>query len=196
MTDFKGQLMLIMAPSGSGKKMLFDGLGDLADQLHLARTYTSRAKREGTEENSKYIFITVEEFEQMIAEDAFVEWANFSGNLYGTPKSEIYDELKKTQVVFKEMELQGVEQIKKIVPQENLTVIYVDAGSWEELQERVLARAPIDAGELELRRQRYEEESKFKEEADVIIYNPNGGGEAAQAHFREVVIDIIGKLDQ
>lgn len=195
MEELKGHLVLLMAPSGSGKKTLVDGLGDLQDRLHFARTFTSRTRREGTEENPKYVFISLEEFEEMVKNDEFVEWANFSGNLYGTPKSEVLNALKEPQVVFKEMELQGVEQIKKIVPDDNLTVIYIDAGEWSELKDRVLARASIDPEELELRRQRYEEEVKFKSEAEIIISNRNGEAESAQHNFKTVVSGVIASLN-
>ena len=63
MDEIKGHLVLLMAPSGSGKKAVVDGLGDLKDRLYFARSYTSREPREGTEESSKYVFITREEFE-------------------------------------------------------------------------------------------------------------------------------------
>jgi guanylate kinase len=195
MEEFTGHLVLLMAPSGSGKKMLVDGLGELRDNIYFAKTYTSRAQREGTEENPKYTFVDKSHFEELITKDEFIEWANFSGNLYGTPKSEIIDPLRSGEIVFKEMELQGVQQIKELVPKDKLTVIYIDAGSWEELRARVLARASISDEELELRHQRYDEEVKFKPEADIVIQNKNGEAASAQAKFQEVIGDIIRKVN-
>jgi len=191
MTDIRGHLLLLMAPSGSGKKMMLDGLGALANELYLAKTYTSRARREDAEENPKYVFISREEFEQMIADDALVEWADFSDNLYGTAKADVLEALQEPQVVYKEMELQGVLQMKKIVPEENMTVVYIDAGSWEDLEERILARAAISEEHLRLRKERYMEESKFKDGADLVVMNRNGEAETAQAEFRSIVGDII-----
>ena len=185
-----------MAPSGSGKKTVVDGLGDLQDQMYFAKTFTSRSKRSGTEENPRYVFLSREEFEEKITNDEFVEWANFSGNLYGTTKADVLEALEEPQVVFKEMELQGVLQMKQLVPDEKLTVIYIDAGEWTELQERILARATIDPGELELRRQRYEEEVVFKEEAEIIISNRNGEAESAQANFRNIIAGIIESIEK
>ena len=195
MEELQGHLVLLMAPSGSGKKTLVDGLGDLQNSLYFAKTFTSRARREGSEENPRYEFITLETFEKMIAEDEFVEWANFSGNLYGTAKSEILNAMKQPQIVFKEMELQGVQQIKELIPDEKLTIIYIDAGQWDELRERIVSRAPISDEELELRRQRYEEEVKFKNEAEIIIANHNGMAEAAQANFKAVIAGIVNSLN-
>jgi guanylate kinase len=195
-SEINGHLVLLMAPSGSGKKTLIDGLGDLQDRMYFAKTFTSRTRRTESEENPKYEFIALEEFEAMIKAEEFVEWANFSGNLYGTAKSEILDALQKPQVVFKEMELQGVQQIKKLVPDSKLTIIYIDAGNWEELQKRIVSRASITDGELELRRQRYEEEVTFKDEAEIIIANHNGMSEAAQANFKTVIAGIINSVEQ
>jgi len=195
MEEIKGHLVLLMAPSGSGKNTIVQGLGDLRDKLYFAKTFTSRAKREGAEENPNYEFLTREAYEQLISDDAFIEWAEFSGNLYGTPKSEILDNLQKPQVVFKEMELQGVRQIKQLVPDDRMTVIYIDAGTWEELEERILSRAEIDPTELELRKQRYEEEVLFKEEAEIIISNRNGELEPAKDNFRTVIAGIVAELD-
>jgi guanylate kinase len=196
MDEMKGHLVLLMAPSGSGKKTLVDGLGDLQNGMYFVKTFTSRTRRESSEENPKYEFISLEAFETLIVENELVEWANFSGNLYGTAKSEILDALKKPQVVFKEMELQGVQQIKKIIPDDKLTIIYIDAGEWKELRERIVARSPISDEELELRRQRYEEEVKFKDEAEIVIANHNGLAEAAQANFKVVISGIVSSLEK
>ena len=195
MDEIKGHLVLLMAPSGSGKNTIVQGLGDLRDRMYFAKTFTSRAERSGTKENPKYVFLSLEEFETMIKEDEFVEWANFSGNLYGTSKSDVLTALQEPQIVFKEMELQGVLQMKDLVPDEKMTVIYVDAGTWEELEVRILSRAEIEPGELELRRQRYKEEIKFKDAAEIIISNRNGESESAQENFRTVIAGIIANLE-
>ncbi|MAZ56739.1 hypothetical protein CL653_03030 [bacterium] len=189
----QGHLILLMAPSGSGKKKVIDGLGDVAEQIYFAKTFTSREPRDGTEENPKYIFISRAEFESMIANDEFIEWAEFSANLYGTPKSEFLIPLQAGRVVMKEMEMQGVQQIKSLLPKEKCTVVYIDAGSWENLKGRILSRAPISKEHLALRKQRFEEESKFKAQADVIIDNRNGKLDEAQAVFRQVVTDIVNE---
>ena len=195
MEEIKGHLVLLMAPSGSGKQTLIDSLGLLKEKMYFAKTFTSRTKREETVENPKYDFVSEQQFTDLIQADDFIEWANYSGNYYGTAKSEIMNALSKPQVVFKEMELQGVQQVQKIVPNDSLTVIYIDAGPWPELQERILSRASINPEELELRRQRYEEEILFKDGAEIIISNRNGEAESAQDNFRTVISGIISNLN-
>lgn len=194
MEEIKGHLVLLMAPSGSGKKTLIDSLGELQNSMYFAKTYTSRQPREGAAENPKYEFISKEQFEALIQDESLVEWAEFGGNLYGTPKAEILDALKTPQIVFKEMELQGVQQIKALVPSEHVTVVYIDAGTWEELKARIIARAPISDEELALRQQRYEEEIKFKDEANIIVSNRDGEMEAAKKHFTEVIGSLVETL--
>ncbi len=190
-TDIKGHLLLMMAPSGSGKKSIIDEALADHDDIYFAKTYTTRERREGTEENPLYNFTDRETFESMRDNDELIEWAEFSGNYYGTPKSELIEPLKESRVVFKEMELQGVQQIRKLIPEENVTVVYVDAGSWEDLEKRIVARAPITEEELAMRKQRYEEESKYMGEADVIVKNHDGELESAVAHMKQVVDGIV-----
>lgn len=186
-----GHLILLMAPSGSGKARLVESLGGYIDDLYFLKTYTSRTKREGAEENPNYNFIEKKDFLSMIERGEFVEWAEFSGNYYGTPKKEVADALASGKIAFKEMELQGVEQMREIVPAEHMTVIYVDAGGWDALKQRILSRASISEEELTMRKLRYEEESKAMDKADIIIKNYDGELEEAQRNFRDVVAGII-----
>ncbi len=194
MEDIKGHLVLLVAPSGSGKRTVMSGLGDLADKIYFLPTYTSREKRQGAMENPNYRFISRSEFEQKVEKDGFIEWAEYSGNLYGTPKDEMFKALQDRKMVFKEMDLQGVEQIKQLIPSNHLTTIYIDAGSWEELKRRIVGRAAISETELELRKRHFLEESKFKEQADVVIDNTDGNLKAAQQHFREIIKGVLEKI--
>lgn len=189
-----GHLIVLMAPSGSGKGSVIAGLGNLADKLYFLKTLTSRAPREGVEENPKYNFVSRDEFEKKIQEDAFVEWAEFGGNLYGTLKSEIIEALEQGKVAFKEMELQGIEQMRALIPEEHMTVIYLDAGSWDSLERRITARAAIDPDELALRKERYGEELKARDVADVVIKNHDGMLESAREDFTKTFQNIIDEV--
>lgn len=192
---FAGHLILLMAPSGSGKKHMVDTILATHRDVYFAKTYTSRPIRQGVEENPLYSFVTRAEFEQMIAEGDFIEWAEFGGNLYGTPKSEVEAPLEVGKVVFKEMELQGVEQMRKLIPKDHLTVVYIDAGSWDNLRDRIVKRAPISDEELELRRQRFELETKAQPAADVTIRNHNGELEVAMQTMEALVRGIVDNIE-
>ncbi len=190
-TDIKGHLLLMMAPSGSGKKSIIDSVLKNHPDIYFAKTYTTREPRKGTEENPLYTFTDRENFESMRGNDELIEWAEFSGNYYGTPKSEIISPLNEGRIVFKEMELQGVQQMRQLVSAEDRTVVYVDAGSWESLEKRVVARAPITEEELALRKKRYEEETKSIDEADVVLKNYDGELPAAIEHMESIVSGIV-----
>ena len=113
----------------------------------------------------------------------------------GTSKLEFDEALCEPQIVFKEMELQGVQQIKKLYPAERITTIYIDAGDWDDLERRVLARAPITEDALALRKQRYQEEVKFKPEADIILSNRDGELENAREEFRKIISELIESIE-
>ena len=189
--DIKGHLLLVMAPSGSGKKCIIDSILEKHRDIYFAKTYTTRSIREGVEENPLYMFTSKDHFKEMIKKDELIEWAEYSGNYYGTPKLEIIEPLKKGKIVFKEMELQGVQQIREIIPIENRTVVYIDAGAWERLEKRIRARAPITEEEVALRKERYERESLSMEKADVIIRNHDGELDAAIEHMEHIVTGIV-----
>ncbi len=189
-----GHLLLLMAPSGSGKKSLVDSVLANHRDIYFAKTFTTREIRDGVEENPLYSFISRKTFEQMIDDDEFVEWAEYSGNYYGTPRTELIDPLQHGKVVFKEMELQGVQQIREIMPREKRTVVYVDGGPWESLQQRIVNRAPISPEELEGRRLRYEKESESATEADVIISNHDGQLPQAIKKMEAIVGDLVANV--
>ncbi len=193
-TPFKGHLILLMAPSGSGKKHMVDTILATHRDIYFAKTFTSRSIRQGVEENPLYSFISREEFQSMIDSGEFIEWAEFGGNFYGTPKSEVINPLMAGKVIFKEMELQGVEIMRKLIPKENLTVVYIDAGSWEDLKDRITKRAAISDEELELRRQRFELEEKAQPAADITIRNRNGELEAATETMEALVRGIVDRI--
>lgn len=191
-----GHLILLMAPSGSGKKHMVDTILAAHPDIYFAKTYTSRSIRQGVEENPLYSFISRESFEEMVKNGEFIEYAEFGGNFYGTPKSEVMIPLELGKVVFKEMELQGVEQMRNLIPKDNLTVVYIDAGSWDDLKGRITKRAEISAEELELRRQRFELETKAQPAADVTISNRNGELEVAMQAMEALVRGIVDSIEK
>ena len=121
----------------------------------------------------------------------FLEWAEFSGNLYGTLKSELVERLQKGEVVICEIELQGILQLMNMVPKEHRTLVYIEAGDWEVMKQRALARAPISEEHLALRYERYLHERASKEYADIIINNVDGKLQDSKARMAEIVQKII-----
>jgi guanylate kinase len=146
--------------------------------------------RPGEVNGQTYYFVSSDEFAARLSRGEFLETAVYGGNQYGTLKSQILPFIEEGKMVVREIEVQGARQIQQMLPADDLRIIYIDAGSWDELERRVVARAPIGQPELEARRKRYEDETSFKAEATVVIKNPEGGLEQAKADFEQAVRTI------
>lgn len=194
MNAFTGHLILIMAPSGSGKSLLVTHLRETIPDLHFAVSCTTRDPRPDEKEGETYHFISEEAFEQKIKEGAFVEWAEFSGNRYGTLVSDILEPMTAGKVVVREVELQGILAIKEVIPAANRTVVYIDAGPWKILERRIRARAPMSVDNLASRKQRYLEESKWKAFADIIVENNEGRLAEAKQELQKCVEAILTRV--
>jgi guanylate kinase len=191
---FTGHVLLIMAPTGSGKGTIEKHILQVFPELLFAVSCTTRTMRPGETQDHEYHFITRDVFQEKISRGDFLEWAEFSGNLYGTLKSELLQPLYTRKVILNEIELQGIQQIKDIVPVEHRTIVYIDAGSWDDLVRRARARAPITDEELALRKMRYDHEVLALPYADVVIDNRDGKLEDAKRALEEVVKDIFQKI--
>lgn len=184
-----GKLVLVIGPSGSGKSTLIKHLREHHPDLIFPVSCTTREKRPGEKEGESYYFVSKEEFEEKIRAGEFLEWALYGGNLYGTLKKEIFEPLEERNIVVREVEVQGARMIVERVPKENLSIIFIDAGSWETLEERIQKRSPMDAPSLKLREERYHDEVSFKEHAHHILYN-NGDIEESIAQLEEILKSI------
>jgi len=192
--NVQGHLVLIMAPTGSGKGLLISHIEGLFPSIARTVSCTTRDKRPSEHEGVDYYYISREEFTTRIEAGKFIEWAEFSGNLYGTLKSELVVRLQKGEVVLCEIELQGVLQLMELIPKGHRTLIYIEAGDWEILKKRAQARAPISEEHLQLRYERYLHEKASKDYADVIINNTDGRIEESKRQIVEVMQTIITKV--
>ena len=112
-----GQLIVISAPSGSGKGTIINGLLEKNKNLWLSVSTTSRKQRSNDIPCVTYNFVTKEEFEQMIKENHFLEYTNYAGNYYGTPRGTIKEKLDQGIDVILEIEIEGAANIKKLIPE-------------------------------------------------------------------------------
>ncbi len=186
-----GKLILVIGPTGSGKSMLMKHAIATFPELVLPFSYTTRARRADAIENSHYKFVDKAEFQERVEKGEFLEWAEYGGNFYGTLKAEIELAVAEGKILLKEMEVQGARQTKEILSKEELLTVYVDAGSWEELERRVLSRAHMDEAELLARRKRYEDEVTFIPEVDVVISNAGDDREHAKNEFVHLIQSVL-----
>ncbi len=185
----RGKLIIVVGPTGSGKGTLVQHALETFPNLVFPVSATTRAPRPTEVDGVNYHFLTETEFKRRIEAGELLEWAQYGGNYYGTLVSEVMPALEEGKSVMLEIEVQGARQVLDLFP-EDAVGIFIDAGSWEELEERVRARAPITDAELEKRRKRYDDELTFKEQASFVIKNPNGKLEEAKQAFAKVVIQL------
>ena len=186
-----GKFIVVVGPSGSGKGTLIAHIKPLFPDIRYATSATTRAAREGEKHYASYFYLTVPEFTARIEHNDFLEWAEYGGNFYGTLKSEVLPHLDSGLSVLKEMEVQGARKILQALPRGSLALVFIRAGSWDEMEKRIQARAPMSAEELLKRKARYEDEMSFIAEADFIVDNPMGKVEEAKKQFEEVIRSII-----
>ena len=144
-----GRLFLVTAPSGAGKSSLVAALLKADPTVHLSISHTTRAPRPGEVDGSEYHFVTVETFEAMKEDNAFLEWAYVHGNYYGTSKKWIESELSVGHDVLLEIDWQGALQVKRLFP--DVVGVFILPPSVEALRERLNKRA-TDAPEVIARR--------------------------------------------
>lgn len=187
----RGHLVLIMAPMASGKGVLLSHITQHYPEVKRLVSCTTRAKRPGEVEGKDYFFISRDQFEQKTQAGEFLEWAEFSDNLYGTLKSQLLANLENGNVTINEIDLHGVRSILSLIPKEYCTVVYINAGDWETLKARALSRAPMSERELALRHIHYLEEMTYKDSADFIVDNDDLQLEEAKRKLSTIVESII-----
>ena len=135
----RGLLFVVSAPSGTGKTTVVERLVQIFPDLGLSRSYTSRAMRAGEQDGVDYNFITRERFEAMVEDDAFLEWADVFGNLYGTGKTETERELVGGRDLVLVIDVQGARQVRS----HGATAIgiFVLPPSFEALERRLRGRS-------------------------------------------------------
>ncbi|HVV38879.1 MAG TPA: guanylate kinase [Candidatus Paceibacterota bacterium] len=188
----QGKLVLVIGPTGSGKSALMAHARQAVPGLVFPISCTTRAMRPGEVEGENYFFVTPEEFERRVKAGDFLEWKHTDEKRYGTLKSQILTPLAEGKTVIREVEIRGARDILGgLVPRDLVHTIYIDGGSWEQLEARILRRASMGEVELASRRTRYAEESVFKNEADVVIENTEGKLEEAKQEFEKAIRAIM-----
>lgn len=184
----QGKLILILGPSGCGKGTLIEYLKKNHAEFSYPASYTTRDKRPNETEGDVYHYISKEEFQQKIEADEFLEWAIVhQDNYYGTSKKDILEGLKAGKTVVREVDIQGVESITKLLAKQNYSTIFITTPTWDELAERIKNRAAISEEELENRRQSYLKEKEFEPKADFVILSQTGNIEKAFQDLEQIL---------
>ncbi len=164
-----GQLTVITGPSGVGKGTLVAALRRRHPQIWLSVSATTRAPRSGEQDGEHYFFMSREQFEQQVAAEGLLEWAEFAGNLYGTPRAPVSAHLAQGQPVLLEIELEGARQVRRSFPQG--FQVFIEPPSLEELERRIRGRGTDDDSAIERRLRRAREELAAAAEFDAVVMN-------------------------
>lgn len=165
----RGILVVVSGFSGAGKGTLMKRLMKKYDNYALSVSATTRAPRPGEEHGREYFFHTKKEFEELILEDALIEYAQYVDNYYGTPKAYVEKQLNMGKDVILEIEIQGALKVKKKMP--NTLLLFVTPPNAEELKRRLVNRGTESLEVIESRLSRASEEAKGMSEYDYILIN-------------------------
>jgi guanylate kinase len=176
-----GILTVISGFSGSGKGTIMRRLLEkYPGQYALSISATTRSPREGEEDGREYFFKTQEQFEQMIADGALLEYAKYVDHYYGTPRHYVEEQLSAGRDVILEIEVQGALEIKKQFP--DTVLLFVTAPSVEELRERLTGRGTEDPAVVHARLCRALEESQSMDAYDYLVVNDEPESCVDQVH--------------
>ncbi len=164
-----GRLTLIAGPSGVGKGTLVARLLERHPRIWLSVSATTRAPREGEEEGRSYFFLSREVFEARVAAGGFLEWAEFAGNLYGTPREPVESRLAEGRPVLLEIELEGARQVRRSFPAG--FQLLVKPPSFEELERRIRGRGSESEASIARRLERARVELAAEPEFDAVLVN-------------------------
>ena len=145
----KGLLIVISAPSGTGKTTLTHMLLKEFPDMEFSVSYTTRKPRPGEVNGKDYFFVDRETFERMIEEGDFLEWAEVYGNLYGTSKSQVLKALNEGKDILLDIDTQGALQVKRNFPE--AVLIFILPPSFKELERRLRSRGTDDEETIERR---------------------------------------------
>jgi len=162
-------VFVITGPSGVGKGTLIRGLMERLPELELSVSATTRAPRPGERDGVDYHFLSREEFDRRVADNEFVEHADYAGRRYGTLRSELEDRVSAGVPVVLEIEVQGARQVRSSMPE--AVQVFIAPPSLEALRTRLIGRGTDDSAEVERRLRVAEQELSAQPEFAHVIVN-------------------------
>ena len=163
-----GKLLVVSGPSGVGKSTITNQLRT-DNRFWISVSVTTRSIRTGEVDGIDYIFVDDNEFNQMIKDNQFLEWADFAGSKYGTPKKAVDEALQNGKNVILEIELSGARQVRN--NSKDAILIFIEPPSWEELTNRLINRGTESEQSTQARLDRAKEELLAAAEFDYVVVN-------------------------
>lgn len=145
----RGMLIVVSSPSGGGKGTLIDRVLQTVPDVSYSVSYTTRLPRAGEQNGREYFFIPTADFEEMIRQGEFLEWANVYGHLYGTSSSQVERERAAGRDIILEIDVQGAETVRGLI--DDAVTVFILPPSFELLRNRLVARGTDSPEDLERR---------------------------------------------
>jgi guanylate kinase len=171
----------VSGPSGAGKDTLVEGLKARHERLLYSVSATTRAPREGERDDVDYFFLTRAQFERRIEEDAFLEWREYNGSLYGMPRSFIEDKLRDGYDIVAKPEVNGALAIKSQFP--DAVLIFIVPDKFSHLRSRLETRRTETNEQIAARLEIAHDEFTFVRRFDYLVINE-------EAHPEQAVDDL------
>jgi guanylate kinase len=163
------RLTVLSGPSGVGKDSVIELIRARSRWVHLSVSMTTRRKRDYEINGTHYHFVNRAEFQRRVAEGALLEWAEFAGNLYGTPRAQVEGQLALGRPVLLKIDIQGARQVRAAMPDAQL--VFLAPPSREELERRLIGRGTEDPEMIKRRLEHAHEELAAAKEFDEIVVN-------------------------
>ena len=167
----KGLILVISGPAGSGKSTVTKYIKENPDYV-FSISRTTRYTRPGEVDGVDYYFVSKDEFKQKLAEDDFLEHAEYCGEMYGTPKSLVYEQIEKGKNVILEIEVEGAMQVKEKCPDAVLIMLLPPSFKVQEARLRGRGTEPED--KIQKRLEKTKKELPFAAKYDYIVFNHDG----------------------
>ncbi len=180
-----GKLYIISAPSGTGKSTVIKRIMQVRKDLYFSVSATTRPPRSEETDGSSYLFLTHQEFEERIRQKEFLEYAEYVGNYYGTPKKPVLDQLRRGNDIILDIDVVGCRQVKLAMPE--AITIFIIPPSMEELEIRLRTRNTDTEDKILKRLERARTELAEKDTYDYVVVN-----DAVDAAAQKI-IDIMDR---
>jgi guanylate kinase len=162
-------LVVLAGPSGVGKSSVINEALRQAPNTWLSVSATTRAPRPGEVDGVNYFYVSDEQFDQMIENNQLLEWANYAGNRYGTPRTAVEEKLAEGTPVLLEIEVQGAKQIREAMPEALL--VFLEPPTWADLEARLAGRGTESQTQVQARLDAALKELESKGFFDEVIVN-------------------------